>query len=250
VDAAQPLAHPPIAEIEQKVIARFQEQAKQEKAGADVACTDHSIYEELADDGSVKERTEVLREPVSIDGHIYMKLVSRNGKAPEGKYAEREKEREAKFRERLRKPAKADDDDVKLDRDFLSRFNVAIVGSEAVQGRLAWVLNVLPKPGPKPERVKMERVLNRVAGKVWVDQQDYTISKIDLVLTEPVSFYAFVGKLRGLAIKSEQKMVGEGAWVPVHTDVTVDARAMVKSVHFHNVSECTAWKPRSELKIE
>lgn len=243
----QKAAHPTVDQIVDRVVARFADEEKQEKAGREVLCIEHGSYDELDDDGRVKEHADTVREPVLIGDKVYMRLVSRNGSPPTGKYLDREKEREAKFREQTKKPQKKEDDEVKFDRELLSRFNVAILGEEAVGGRPAWLINVLPKPGDKPERVKLERVLNRLSGKIWIDEQDYTIAKVDLALTEPVSFYAFVGKLRSLTLKSEQRPVRDGVWAPVHMDIAVDARAMWKSVHFHEVSDCTGYKTKSEL---
>ncbi len=209
----------------------MQQDEKDELSGREIVATQHSSVDELRDNGSVKEHSELIREPVVIDGHIFMRTVSRNGQPLSGKYLEREKDREQKFRESLRKGTE-NGDDFKIDRELFSRFLVSIEGEERVNGRAAWVLSFHPRPGEKQERSRTERIVNHLAGKVWVDEEDYEFSRVDIALTEPVNFYGIVGRIHSLHYKLEQQQY-DHLWTPVSSDMNYSARAVVISLHQH-----------------
>ncbi len=99
-----------------------------------------------------------------------------------------------------------------MDRELLNRFHVVAAGEEQLNGRAAYLLAFLPKPGDKPERTHAERIINHLGGKIWVDAEDYEVAKADVSLLEPVSFYGIVGKLRTLHLRLEQRYVSDGLW--------------------------------------
>ena len=237
---------PPLPELMDKVVARAQQEETQEKGGKEVVATEHSVQEELNEDGSVKERTEYIREPVLIEGKVFMRTVSRNGQPLSGKYAREEKSREEKFRGHLHDQRKRDEDEIKLDRDFFSRFDLNEEGEEGVNGRRAWIVRFKPKPGDKPERTRMERVLNHVQGRVWVDERDYEISKVDCSLMDPISVYGILGKVRHLDFKLDQ-MERNGLWTPLHLQIAFDARAVVISLRQRVTNDYSNFRLKSDL---
>ena len=240
-----------ISEIIDHAITRGQQEEQDEKQGRELVATQHTVVEDLKDDGSLKERSEFVREPVVIGGRVFMRTVSRNGRPLSGKYLAKEKDREKKFRDtvaRSKDDAKRRDEeyDVKLDRELFNRFLVSLEGEEPVNERPAWVLNFHPKPGDKPERTRAERVINHVSGKIWIDQQSYEIVRADMSLTQPITFYGVVANIRGLHFQLEQKPVGE-FWHPSFLDLKVEGRALLTSLHQHSHSDFSNFRMQSDL---
>ena len=240
-----------INEIIDHAIARGEQEDKDEKNGRELVGTQHTTTEDFNDNGSVKEHSEFIREPVVIGGRVFMRTVSRNGQPLSGKYLSKEKDREKKFRDtvaRNKDEAKRrdEDQDVKLDRELFNRFLVSLEGEESVNGRTAWLLSFHPKPGEKPERTRAERVVNHLAGKIWIDQHAYEIVRADLSLTQPVTFYGVVANIRALHFQLEQKAVGE-FWHPSFLDMRVEGRALLTSLHQHSHSDFSNFRMQSDL---
>src|SRR5438309_7706473 len=244
--AAFAQSRPSPQDIMDRVVARVHQDEQQAKEGKDLVATEHSVQEDLNEDGSVKERTEFVREPVLIEGKVFLRTVSRNGQPLTGKYARTEKQREDKFREHLHDMRKVNEDEIKLDREFFSRFDLTNEGDANVNGRAAWIVGFEPKPGEKSERTRMEHVLNHVQGRIWVDEREYEIAKVDCTLTEPVSVYGILGKVRKLDFKLEQIERG-GFWSPLHLQIAFDARAVVVTLRQRITNDYSNFRMKSEL---
>ncbi len=103
--------------------------------------------------------------------------------------------------------------DFRLDDDLLGRFRFTLVGRECVNGRFALVLGFEPKPGKLPERSFKDKFINKAAGRVWVDEQDYAIAKADLYLTEKVNVVGgLVGAVWQFQYRFERQRTSEGLW--------------------------------------
>jgi hypothetical protein len=231
-----------------RIIARAQKDEQDMKNGREIVADEKTVEDDLNPDGSVKEHNEYMRVATLLGGKIFLKTVTRNGQPLSGKYLDKERDREKKFKEGIHKPRKPEDDDLKVDREFLSRYIVKYLGEDQVGGRPCWNLSFAPKSEDLPERTKIERILNHVKGTACVDKQDAEIAKIQLSLVEPVSFYAIVGKLYSLSGHAEQRPVGNGQWSPIDAEATYNARVILTNVHQHIHSEYLHFRPRSELK--
>ncbi|MBV9670535.1 MAG: hypothetical protein JOZ43_06235 [Acidobacteriales bacterium] len=237
-------SHKPPPELMDRILERLQADERNAKAGNELVATEHSVNEDLKEDGSVRERFETVREPVLIDGHIFQRTISRNGQPLTGKYLKQEQAREEKFRSDLHETRKQDQ--IKLDREFLNRFSFQVEGEGSVQGRPAWIVRFTPRPGDKPERNRLERILNRLQGRAWVDQKEYEIMKVESTLIEPVSFFGFVGKVRRLEFSLDQTQHG-GLWAPAHTDLRLEARALMTGLRQHVMTDYSNFRLKSEM---
>ena len=148
--------------------------------------TQLSVIEKLDNGGAVKEREERVYQAFSIEGTPYYKLIQRNGKPLSDKALKQEQEREREFRQRLaenkRKKDKdkaKDDDDVAFNEELVSKYRFEMVSLEPVNGRPAFLLAFEPKSKKLPVRRSMDRMLNKLAGKLWLDQESYEISKVE-----------------------------------------------------------------------
>src|SRR6185503_1624161 len=85
------------------------------------------------------------------------------------------------------KPAKGEERPLLLTREMLGRYDFEVVEKTAVAGRDSYLLTFKPKPNWKDEDT-MDRVLNRMQGKIWIDQQVYELVRAEIGLQAPVTF--------------------------------------------------------------
>jgi len=67
--------------------------------------------------------------------------------------------------------------------NLLKRYNFRLHGREVIDGRPALVVDFTPVNRPLPASTLKDRFLNQAAGRVWLDEQEYTLVKADVHLT-------------------------------------------------------------------
>lgn len=89
------------------------------------------------------------------------------------------------------------------------------------------VISFSPRAGVSPQN-RIEKLLSRMAGKVWVDRQ-FNVVKAEAKLVDTVSFgLGVAAKVHHLAIRYNQQAY-ESVWLP--SSLTVDFKAKVALVH-------------------
>ena len=75
-------------------------------------------------------------------------------------------------------------------------------------------------------------MFSKVAGKLWVDKEDFGWVKVDGYVIQPFSLGLFFARvLRGSHITMEQTRVDEGLWMPQHIEVRAAAKILfIKSL--------------------
>jgi hypothetical protein len=126
--------------------------------------------------------------------------------------------------------------DFSLNDDLLNRFQIALTGREMVNGRPALVLDFQPANKKLPERNLKDRFINKAAGRVWVDEEDYALTKADLHLTSKVNV---VGGLVGAVWKFNytfgRERTADGLWFTRSVDWHLEGREVIvrRTVDYH-----------------
>ena len=164
--------------------------------------------------------------------------MQKDGKPLSEKDAKLEQERERKFRQRLaerkrkKERGKKDDDEVDFDEELVSKYRFILAGREPVNGRAAYVLGFEPRSADLPVKRRIDRLLNKLAGRIWIDEQDYAISRVDLHLAENVlAWGGLLASVRKFLLRVEQNKVDEAAWLPRYVDGYIDGRILIRSLH-------------------
>lgn len=230
-------AAPPVEEIVKKAIERGKWDDEQ-KLDARYTYTQRSTVEELDSGERVKKHEERLLFVLPIEGESYARLIEKDGKPLSEKDARLEKERERKFRQRQaekrrrREQGQRDDGDIEITEELANKYRFTLIGNEPVNGRPAYVLSLEPRSNDLPVRRRLDRLLNKVAGRVWIDEQDFEISRADLHLAEDVSAWGGVlASLRKFLLRVDQTKVDETVWLPRYVDAYFDGRILVKTFH-------------------
>lgn len=199
--------------------------------------TQRTTVDELDSKEKVKKHEVRLYHVLPIEGEPYARLMEKDGRALAASEQKQEQEREQKFRqrqaERKRKKAeKKDNEDVKFDENLAAKYHFEVTGRETLNGRPALVLTFEPRSKDLPARRKIDRLLNHVAGRVWIDEQDSELVRVDLHLAENVTAWGgLLASVRKFFLRFEQSKVDDTAWLPSFVDGYVDGRILVRSLH-------------------
>lgn len=239
-------------EILGKAIARAKYEEKNELL-KDIAWDSRAVEEKLDKSGNVQERTDRSFEAVLLKGKVFRRCIAINGKPLTADALKKEAEREKKFRENAVKPPKQKDDDgdeVELDQELISRYHFSLVGQEQINGRAGYVLTFLPRANTQlPEKKKMDKLLNRLQGKVWLDTSTFSILKLDMHLTEPTNLMAGLGNVRTFDFLLEFAPVADGDLLaPKTIQLRLDGRKLFTALRVKQENHFSNHRKTSELK--
>jgi hypothetical protein len=132
-----------------------------------------------------------------------------------------EAERERTRRERLQREEQIID-------DALGVFEVEISGRETINGRPAIVLTFQPRAAYRAKTSEGKN-LQHVAGRAWIDEEDHQLARIEAEVIDPISIgLGLLARLqRGASITAERRKFNDEIWLPVRTEITLNARVLL-----------------------
>jgi len=136
----------------------------------------------------------------------------------------RKNESEDDRRKRLEKEEKGREEARKFVLEIADAFNFRLLGSEALDGRDAWVLQGEPRPGYEPKS-RDARMISKFKGRVWIDKTDAQWVKLDITAIDTISFGFVLARVhKGTHILFEQIRVNDEVWLPKQVEIHLDAR--------------------------
>ncbi len=206
--------------------------------------------EKLDKNGQVQEREERIYENQPIDGAPYMRLVEKDGQPLTEKEPKKERRREEKYRERLANKSKPDDEGrVAFDEDLVSRYNIQRQGMEDIHGRPAYIVSFEPKSGPLPTKKRMDRALNKSAGRLWIDAETYEIAQLEFELLDKVRmWWGFIGSIKQMRGCLQREPVDgyQDVWLPSRFDIYMNGRIFFKTLHRNEKMEWSDFRKLPE----
>jgi hypothetical protein len=183
----------------------------------------------LGADGRTQSQDVSVSKIMLVNGVPSEELVEHNGRPPS---AEEKAKRNAKVdklihetpEERAARLRKEKQESASLTQDVLQAFDYQLIGTEPVNGRSAYVLQAAPRPGYRAES-KYGKMVAKVEGKIWVDQQDLAWVKVDGEVIQPFAMGLFLARVqRGSHITMEQTRIADGIWLPKQIEVRANAK--------------------------
>ena len=205
--------------------------------------TERQVQSKLDKSGQTKSAEVKTYEVLEIYGEQVQRLISKDDKPLDAKDAAKEEEKIQKIidkrknesdddrRKREEKEAKERENDRKFVTEIADAYDFKLVGTETVNGRQAWVIDGEPRPGFQPH-MKESKFLPKFHGRVWVDQDDLQLAKMDVEALDTISWGLFLARFhKGSRFMLEQMRVNDEVWLPRQLAVKVDARlALLKSL--------------------
>jgi hypothetical protein len=193
----------------------------------------------LDGNGKTKSVETKTYEIMNLYGEPIERLIQKDDKPLSADEAEKEEKRIDKVAEkrknespedkkkRLEKEAKEREESRAFDKEIAEAYNLTLLGEETINGRPAWTLKGDPRPGYQP-KLKGAKVLPKIRGQVWIDQQDYQFVKGDLEVIDTISWGAFIARVhKGTRVHFEQTRVNDEVWLPLVAAAHLDARILL-----------------------
>ncbi|HEY7573662.1 MAG TPA: hypothetical protein VIB08_00700 [Thermoanaerobaculia bacterium] len=196
--------------------------------------------------GGVKStKTETYEVyPSSNPGRIYRRLVAIDGKPVDPKdLAESDRKQDEKTeRKRLARENETPDqkerrsqrqaDNLRKEKAIVEELfqmdDIRVVGREMLNGRSTVLVTFHPREGFKP-RTKGGKVLQKIAGQAWIDEEDQELVRIDAELLDGLGVGpGGVFRLqKGARAFFERRRVNDEIWLPAEARFTGAAKVLL-----------------------
>ena len=104
-------------------------------------------------------------------------------------------------------------DEFAINDDLLSRFDFSVVKRESLNGRSAIVVDFRPANKKLPTHNLKDRFINKTAGRVWVDEGDWMLAKIDFHLVDSVNVVGgLVGSVKAFNFQLDRQRTPDALW--------------------------------------
>jgi len=189
-----------------------------------------SVTRLMDSDGNLKKEEVKVYKTVWIENKPFSALQTVNGKALNQDQQQDEVKRREKFIEAIHNNTKSDATaqiDLKWE-ELVNKYNYTMISSDT---SAPYVLDFQPKNGDLPERSKVERIFNNLAGRIWMDH-DCNLLKAETRLVQSVKFgLGVIAKVDKLDIAYQQGEY-ERVYLPSMLNVKFKARvALFKSMY-------------------
>ena len=120
--------------------------------------------------------------------------------------------------------------------NLVSRFQFTLVGREMLNGRPTFAVDFKPANKDLPVNSIADNFINKAAGRVWIDEEDYAIAQAHLHLTEQVDvFGGLVGAVWKFNYGFTRVRTPEGFWFARNMDWHLEGREVIinRIVDYH-----------------
>jgi hypothetical protein len=233
LSAAEPL--PSGDQVVQRMLDRSAARAAVTNAPA-WAYEKRTVMLKLDGDAKLEERTEKLYQVRIIQGVPFSQLVKVEGRELTEAELRKEDQREAAFQKRLsgRDPKKAlAQREALVTQELVERYQYQTLRREAIHGRQTVAVSFEAKPGKGDDSIA-DRVLNRLAGTLWVDEATADVARLEVHLTKgfSIGLLGMLGSIKDCRMDLASTPMTDGTWLPEKTKVSMSARMLLSSVRF------------------
>ncbi|HXP63483.1 MAG TPA: hypothetical protein VN829_23470 [Dongiaceae bacterium] len=237
---------PEAAAVMKRVVQRAEQVARGAEEGKYVY-EKRSVVEELDDAGKARKTTEKTYKVALIRGLPLARLtkVQNRDLTEEEIRAEDRKEQELRNRVTGKDPQQM----VKKKENWLTpelvgRYDYKVEGRESVENRPMLVLSFQPKAGHNPDETIPDRVLRRLAGRLWVDEAEAEVARVQAGLTEDLSlgWFGLIGSLKQCDLDLQKKRLEDGGWVNAKQTLEIRGRKLFSRMRVRTLEESYNFK--------
>jgi hypothetical protein len=238
---------PDVSEVTRRMIARAQAVAGAEQ-GPQYTYEKRSCHERLDAGGQALQSEEKLYQVRLIAGFPFNRLLKIQGRDLTAEELKREEEKEEHFRRKLTSGAAVQWAARKqgwVTPELLERYQFTVRERVTWQGRPTLVLDFKPRDAKLPAKTFMDKVLNRIAGTLWVDEADADVARISANLTDSVSLglFGMLGALNRCELSLDRQRMADGVWVNVRQVLLIHARKLTAPLRFRATEQSSDFKP-------
>jgi hypothetical protein len=209
-NVAPPL--PPVDEVIEKALERGKLEAENERQFNQQYYYVRSRQTEIRNaKGDVKK----FKSKISTNSPSGLPEVEEEAEAPLGRPATHSPKQAALNQSagKAKAPRKFNEEQLEFGQEVVKRYDFQLVGRETTNGVSLLVVDFKPKKGKLPEKDLRDRVVNRLAGRIWVDERDYAVKKCNLRLVESLNVIGgIVGEAQKFTYMFDRERTVDGLW--------------------------------------
>ena len=200
----------------------------------------------LDGEGAVTKTETTRHHRYPLEGELYEELIERNGEPLDASGQQDERERREEF---IREVRERDEDDdpietnderqVEID-DLLDRFDASVTGVETIDGEECWVISFAPRAGKLPEKTRLDRMLNRSSGTLYVTRRDHGVPRVEFRIQKPTRYLWGLATLRHAAGRLDFERVDVDVWLPKRYAFAMELRVFFRTTRQQVVREWVA----------
>lgn len=229
-------ALPDAAAVTRRMVERAQAIARAEH-GSQYTYDKRSLMEQLDSSGQVLKTEGRLYQVRLIAGFPFNRLVQIQGRDLTSEELMKEEQKEEKFRQRLtsvdpRKMAAGKDGWVT--EQLLERYAFTVKERVTLNQRPTLVLTFRPKDAQLPAKNFLDKILNRLAGTVWVDEADAEAAKLSVGMSEGISvgLFGMLGAVSQCDLSLERQRMPDAVWVNAKQVLLLHYRKLTATTRF------------------
>jgi len=201
-----------------------------------------TVTEELDSAGKVKERKEKVYHVSFENGRTRSKLMAVNGKPAANADVKKQSETEQTGKQLIgdSKSKHGEQRENFLTTEIVARFNFKLTAESVMNGRTAYEISFQPKSPEPPVRHMMDRLLNRVAGTLWIDAKEFELARADIKLGSEVNLLGgVIGSLKKLVYTMTRTRLADGIWLRTSSSGDFEGRKLVDAMRIKTKSHST-----------
>lgn len=197
--------------------------------------TNTSRMETLDSSGVVKRAKEKIYEVTVVQGMTQNRVVAVDGRWLSADEIHAQSEKEKRWRDTYaggKGGSPLERMDQLVNERLVQRFEYTVVGRERLRDRVCWVLDFHPRSADLPEERLMDRVINLLHGRLWIDMAEDEIVRADVHTEGTLRLWGgFLGSLETFQLHLDREKSAFDVWYNRHAEVTVRARKLFSLVH-------------------
>ena len=205
-----------------------------------------TLTQELNSKDEVIESTEKKYKVLLVRGWSFSRLVQIQGQQLSEAQIRKEDEREQEFRSKLEGrdlKKMREKKEAWIKPELLARFNFNVVSNAVYANRQTWVLEFKPKAGAAENSIQ-DRIYSRIAGFLWIDQEDAEIARLEAHLKEDLSlgWLGVLGSLNRCDLTLERQRMPGGVWVNAKQTLLLVGRKVFSTVRYRATEESSGFQ--------
>ena len=133
---------------------------------------------------------------------------------------------------------------------YRDKFIPRLIGTEVIADRTTYIIQLVPDSSYKLKNATVDRMMNQMLTKLWIDQEEFQLAKAEIELIRPISFLAGIAaSLKAIKFTIHKKRLTPEIWVDQNVSAFIDVRILLGTFRFRMTSESSDFKPATKRNI-
>jgi len=237
---------PEASEVTLRMIERSRAVAQADQ-GTQYTYQKRSLLERLDTKGNSLKSEEKIYQVTLIGGFPFKRLIKIQGRDLSPEELRAEDIQDGKFRKKFVSADKNKPDVRKeglVTPELLDRYQFVVEKRVILNNRPTLVLRFRPKEGKLPSSAIEDKLLNPLAGRLWIDEEDADTARLEVNLVEPVylGWFGLLGSLTQCDLFLERQRMPDGVWINTKQALLIECRKLIATMRFRTTDESSEFK--------